>query len=652
MNGKGKLTSLLMQGQTEMKKIVKYGRSRKLDVDALCTIAVKYSSMVSDVGPYLNPLHVACIRSKPDIVSALIQEGYNLNAETGKVESYLRIALDYGNIPVAHLLLEMGADAHSMNSDGKTPIVAALSKNKPKKTCSSAVRLLLEAGVSVNAVAIEETLEKPLHIAVINNLPSAVSCLLQKGADGNIKDKEGSTPLIYACSCEQVEIIKLLTLHKVELYLENELKESPLSIVVRRGLNEALNALINGGCDINKVMVNGTLTAIQIAVDKCDFEQVKYLVSLGADANKQLSNGSTLLHILADRVMSKNVAEEYKKVQNSLNISEFLVEKGANINATEIVKNKTPLQVAVTHKNFKLAKQFIKLGANLNFNGSGGIVLLHNIASSNHEIINLSLEYGADFQKRDGFMSPYVCAVTSKVNVNFIKSFVQFGCPYNQNNSSWTNTKSKIYIKNQELYKFFKAEEQFFMGIRENNLKLVQKAVEDGAVPTGCSEECKYPLHFVALKGYKKLLKYLLENAFPANTVNDKGETALFVAAKQGHYDICRILLQFGACYNYHSKKCSKTPKMIAAEFKHKSIEDLFQSVDRMFRLASIKSNCIIKELTKHLCNSQGEYFMFVNAMNIKRETLLSTVLQSNYSKNAKEFMKIQNFASYKTFAG
>lgn len=647
MSGKGKLSSLLMQVQPDMKKIVKYGRSRKLDVDELVTIAVKYASMVLEVGSDLNPLHVACIRNRPDIVSALIQEGYNVNAEIGRIDSYLRIALDYGNIPVAHLLLELGADACSMNTDGKTPMEAALSKNKSKKTCVSAVRLLFEAGVSVNAVAIEETLEKPLHIAVKNSLPSAVSFLLQKGADGNIRNKHGCTPLHYACCNDQVDMIKLLTLHNVELYAENEDKETPMFIAVMKGFNEALSALvINGGCDINKVLVNGTFTALHAAVAECDVKQVKCIISLGADPNKQLNSGATPLHVLAARSKCKNLAKEGVKERNSLEISEFLVKKGANMNAKDTINNCTPLLIAVNQKHFGLAKQFIKLGANLNVHHERGKILFHYIASTNHEIITLALEYGADYHKKnEACLTPYHIAIASKVNKKYIKSFVQFGCPYNQDVSTWNESKSHA---SEECCKFFKAEEQFFKGIRENNLKLVQKAVEVGAVPTGCSEECKYPLHFVAFNGYKELLKYLLENTFPANTVNDEGETALLVAAKQGHYDICCILLRFGACYNYHSKKCSKTPKMIAVEFKQQSIVDLLQSVSRMFRLASIKSNRIIKELMKLLGSSHGDYLIFVNAMNIKGDTLLSTILRSNYSENAKEFMEIQNIASVK----
>lgn len=643
MSGKGKLSSLLMQSLPDMNKIAKYGRSRKLDVDELATIAVKYSSMVLEVGPDLNPLHVACIRNRPDVVSALIQEGYCVNAKIGKIDSYLRIALDFGNIPVAHLLLELGADSFSMNIDGKTPMEAALSKNKPRRTCASAVRLLFEAGVSLNDCALQETLERPLHIAIRNNLPSVVSFLLQKGADGNIIDRQGSTPLHYACSLDRVDIIKLLTLHNVNLYVENAGGDTPLSIVIRKGFNKALNALINGGCDVNKVFRNGYMGAIHMAAHKWDLEQVKVLVSLGADHNKCLANSATPLHLLAARPRCLTVAEECKGVQ----VLEFLVEKGVNINARgDDSNNCTPLHTAISNNYLKLAKQFIKLGADPNMHLNKGRILFHYIARLNHEIITVALEYGADYMKRDeANWTPYYSAIVSDVNLNYIKSFVQIGCPYNQNLSVWKKEKKH---GSDEFRNFFKAQEQFFKGITENNLELVQKAVENGAVPTGCSKECKYPLHFATFNGYTDPLNYLLENAFPANMVNDEGETALFVAAKQGHYDICFKLLQFGACYNYRSKKSSKTPKMIAGEFNQKSIVNLLQSVARMFRLASIKSNRIIKDLMKILGSSNAEYFVYVNTMNIKGDTLLSTILRTNYGKNAKEFMEIYNMASYK----
>lgn len=639
MSGKGQLTSLLTQRKPDPRKIIEYARSKKFEFEDLMDVVVRYSACVKDVGPDINALHVACMRSKPDLVKAIVQEGYDLNVEIGTIDNYLRISLECGNIPVARLLLSLGADPHRMNIDGKTAIEAAMNKNIKEKTCVSNINVLLEAGISINSVAILRTQEKPLHIAVRLNLPLCVSFLLQKGADGNVTTLSGCTPLHFACYQNQVDIIKLLTLHKVQLYIENANNDTPLFILLRSFCKEALRALIEGGCDINMVSCN--YTALTYATGECDVLKVRYLVSLGADPNKKC-NGGTALHALSSRVRSENAAKEISQVQASIDILEFLVEKGASVNATDN-KNNTPLSLALLNKYLKLAKQLIKLGANPNFQYSSKSIF-HIISTWNSDIITLALEYGADYNKKNGAgLTPYHCAITSKVNVKFIKSFVHFGCPYNQDVVVWRKCKAQSHDENEQ---FFKFQEQFFKGILENSLSMVKEAVVNGAVPRGCSVECRYPLHLLAVNGHNTILTYLLENGVPSNTENNKGESVLFVAAKHGHYDVCCTLLQFGACYNYHSKKCSKTPEMIAAEYGHKPIVDLFQSVARKFRLASMEGKSIIKDLMKALSSSYGDYLTYVNAINIKLETLLSTAIRFNHKENAKSLMELRNLAS------
>jgi len=53
-----------------------------------------------------------------------------------------------------------------------------------------------------------------LHYAAFGGNPRIVELLLEKGADANTKDKNGSTPLDYATFLQRDRIVPLLKAHR------------------------------------------------------------------------------------------------------------------------------------------------------------------------------------------------------------------------------------------------------------------------------------------------------------------------------------------------------------------------------------------------------------------------------------------------------
>ena len=152
-------------------------------------------------------------------------------------ESLLLLACDNGQVQVARLLLEAYADVNAADKDGETPLLMASCNG-----CPVIVRVLLEARADPNLandegstplqeasangnvedarILIEAGAEKDFRhqnflstaiwVATQNGHPEVVSLLLELGADMNLADLDGATPLHVASSQNNVGISNLL----------------------------------------------------------------------------------------------------------------------------------------------------------------------------------------------------------------------------------------------------------------------------------------------------------------------------------------------------------------------------------------------------------------------------------------------------------
>ncbi|XP_054289833.1 ankyrin-3-like [Macrosteles quadrilineatus] len=642
MSEKGKLTDLLSEEPLNETKIRLYSRLNKIDSLELIKLAIAYQDNKKKT-PTITPLHIACyINTKPEIVKTLVIEGWNVYYQDKEFYSPLEVALECGNISVAKLLItDLGVEVNKFDCNGLTPMYFALSREKKQKTCVSAVKLLLNSGVPVDAIVDRLSESRPIHLAITNYLPSVVSFLLQKGADPNIQDIDGFAPIHCAVIKNHLDIVKLLLLHGVDLESLTKENRTPLCLAVKNENAEIIQELVKGGCNINRASWDDYIAPFHLAVFLNKLELVKLMVSLGANVNLALKYGTTPLHSLATRDLDKVHSQEKEDSHGRIDMAKYLVESGANLNVKDMNGN-SPLQVSIISGFLGLAKCFIKLGANVNTTSQNEDSIFHQVIPFNRDIIILLLEFGGDFRAYNiNRMTPYHVAISFKVDLKYITSFLKHGCPYDQDLPKMTDIVKRYKVAE----KLFASEKEFFKGIEENDLERIKTAVSKGAVVTSCCERMKHPLHFVALHGRNEVLTYLLEKNVQPNTLDKEGRTPLYLAASSGHYQTCHILLRFGACYNHQSEKCQKTPKMIANEQKHFEIVRLFEDVDCMFRKAGSKKP-LTSYLKKKISNS-FDYAMYLNVINFKGNNLLTTALQNKRNDNVKELLKMRlNFAS------
>lgn len=96
------------------------------------------------------------------------------------------------------------------------------------------------------------TRETPLHIAIKRNEPDDYQIallLLQKGADPNLRDRDGNTAMMTAVNVGNLEVIPLLLKVKANVNQGNNSGETPLIRAVQRRDLQLVRTLLTAGAD-------------------------------------------------------------------------------------------------------------------------------------------------------------------------------------------------------------------------------------------------------------------------------------------------------------------------------------------------------------------------------------------------------------------
>ena len=169
-----------------------------------------------------------------------------------------------------------------------------------------------------------------------------------------------------------------------------------------------IQALIKNGADVNieTTLTNGQkTTALKMAIYRDEPTLVKLLIENGATYEKDKILSDILNRISSEKTWnmfpgSEKSYDEY--IKQRIALIEFLIDKGANINATD-KDGQNLLYRAIDTKNTSLLEYLIQKGVNVNCVDNDGITLLMYavLNKSDANMVKKLIEHGADKTKKD-----------------------------------------------------------------------------------------------------------------------------------------------------------------------------------------------------------------------------------------------------------
>ncbi|KYM99825.1 PREDICTED: nuclear factor NF-kappa-B p100 subunit isoform X1 [Cyphomyrmex costatus] len=183
---------------------------------------------------------------------------------------------------------------------GDTPLHCALrygQRNNVKRILMLMSTLNTDAEELVN---IQNSSGKtPLHYAASQDQPEIIQALLMLGADPNVTDHYGQMPLHRAVKFPETEgsIDVLLAEKDVNIEASTDFGWSPLQLAAQAGSYHAVSALIKAGANVNNTDMTYGRTALHIAVEGGHKDIVEFLLkNTKINVNKKNFSGNTALH--------------------------------------------------------------------------------------------------------------------------------------------------------------------------------------------------------------------------------------------------------------------------------------------------------------------------------------------------------------------
>jgi len=377
--------------------------------------------------------------------------------------------------------------------------------------------LAVPTALVLTAQAEAKAAPTPLHQAAADGNLKEARSLISKGANVNVKDNEGRTPLFYAVENRHTFMCDLLIVKGADINVKDADGDTPLhhaALLLRRPYDFRLAAeLARRGADVNATN-NQRQTPLHIALEGGSSNH-KHIASMllwyNVNVNAKDSNGKTALHLAAQRAVEKTWWQS---------VLWGILAKGADVNITD-AKGRAALHIAC------------------DYNTEGQDVI--------RAILERASCVNVNAIDKDGVTPLHIAARRGQMDV----------CETLINSGAKINAKDKY------------GHTPAYYAVRAGNIEMANSLIKKGADSSS--------IHSAAYQGNISNLKTLLTIEASVNEKDEIGFTTLHAAAAGGHRDIVEYLISQGADVKAEGG-LGWTALSYAARGNHKEVVELLHS--------------------------------------------------------------------------
>lgn len=467
--------------------------------------------------------------------------------------SLMMIASTLGDLRLLRALISHGVEVNAFYA-GLNPLLAATRDSWHGR--SEAVTMLIANGANTQVADVDGN--TPLHHAMRSTDAAVAALLLDAGADKEAVNKEGFTPLSMACQAANWRVARYMLERKAKV--EPELAEPVLMAAAGAEDDEIGVRLLHK--HKAKIDVRGKMqrTPLMIAAQAGLTEVVSALVELGAQINAQDEAGQSA-YILAAQAGETDVL---KTLQESSKLNRELADKNGRSALEHALANGRWTAVACIDANYPLpehihqapqagqqdsgCQQLQQALSKGDFAHVAGLQQA-GINPSAAELSDLIFSFGQtesrlalDWLLRQG--GNIFCKDSAGLTV------YQRLMQTQQNQSALLHyflSKNQPITGSGSLAAFLESCLQHDFSRRFDE-QLALLMLQQGADPFGSSQTGKSPPIVLAIRlGWQRLCKALLANGVDANSADSAGMTALHFAAQLGRQALLQELILHGA---------------------------------------------------------------------------------------------------------
>lgn len=365
----------------------------------------------------LSPLSWATLMGKKDAAELLLELGADVNVRQEDGGTPLHIAVVLGRTELAELLIEKGADVNLKNRGGDTPssglhVPWAMTKfmigmfdialeQEKVEAGRAEIAKMLNVKLTAKPSGVANNVWEAVFIGDINVVKQAIT----DGTDVNAKNPQFGDPLLNtAALMGHTEILTFLLDKGADVNVRNKDGNTALHLAAFLGRVDAVELLLKHGIDANVQNNDGGSAMDSAKVDWATTQMILSMIRIEMDEAELKAGRAAVIKLLSQHL--KNAMETQDDIWTAAAEGDLVAIKkhlgnDVDVNAFDPKFGVSPLSWAALSGQTEAAKLLIEKGADVNAKNRDGTNPLHSAAFLGRiEIAKLLIDKGVDINAR------------------------------------------------------------------------------------------------------------------------------------------------------------------------------------------------------------------------------------------------------------